>query len=167
MTEKKCRISLFEEKDFFEASKFIIVQKTDSSNKYLFFPEQYDGDVFSNYYRAINMRTNHFHEIEMYMNVIDITTNERVGVLGIYICPNNQVVYITSVILIDKSYLKEAIDQLAGQLKTQSVKRIKVKFTNRDKNKVAEWAENGFKRESIIIEEGIKGSDFLIFGKEL
>ena len=73
MNENQCRISVFEEKDFLEASKMIIdLKKEVSERSFLFYPEQYDNDAFFNYYRAINMRTNHFHEVELYMNVIDI-----------------------------------------------------------------------------------------------
>lgn len=99
MGKKNCFVSLFEEKDFLEASKFIIEEKEHCHDGYLFFPEQYEGKNFPEYYRAINMRTNHFHEAEVYLNVIDKVTKERIGVVGIYICPNNYVVYITTIIL--------------------------------------------------------------------
>lgn len=66
MGKKNCFVSLFEEKDFLEASKFIIEEKEHCHDGYLFFPEQYEGKNFPEYYRAINMRTNHFHEAEVY-----------------------------------------------------------------------------------------------------
>lgn len=168
MNENQCRISVFEEKDFLEASKMIIdLKKEVSERSFLFYPEQYDNDAFFNYYRAINMRTNHFHEVELYMNVIDINTSEKVGVLGIYIWPNNYVVYITTVILTDSTYLGEAVNQLNELLKSQSVKRLKVKFTNRKVENVAKWIDNGFEKETIIVEEGTDGSDFLIYSRKL
>lgn len=81
MGKKNCFVSLFEEKDFLEASKFIIEEKEHCHDGYLFFPEQYEGKNFPEYYRAINMRTNHFHEAEVYLNVIDKVTKERIILL--------------------------------------------------------------------------------------
>lgn len=46
MGKKNCFVSLFEEKDFLEASKFIIEEKEHCHDGYLFFPEQYEGKIF-------------------------------------------------------------------------------------------------------------------------
>ena len=167
MGKKNCFVSLFEEKDFLEASKFIIEEKEHCHDGYLFFPEQYEGKNFPEYYRAINMRTNHFHEAEVYLNVIDKVTKERIGVVGIYICPNNYVVYITTMVLQNKGYLEVALAQLNAQLKAQSVEYVKVKFTDQSANIAHTWQENGFERECVIRAEGIKKSDFWIYSKKL
>lgn len=111
------------------------------------------------------MRTNHFHEAEVYLNVIDKVTKERIGVVGIYICPNNYVVYITTMVLQNKGYLEVALAQLNAQLKAQSVEYVKVKFTDQSENIAHTWQENGFERECVIRAEGIKKSDFWIYSK--
>ena len=82
MNENQCRISVFEEKDFLEASKMIIdLKKEVSERSFLFYPEQYDNDAFFNYYRAINMRTNHFHEVVNMVTNGLLLTEEKVRML--------------------------------------------------------------------------------------
>lgn len=168
MEEKQSKISMFAEKDFAIASKYMAEEKKQYSKKQiLFFPEQYEGENFLNYYRAINMRTNHFHEVELYIKVVDEITEKLVGVLGIYICPNNQVVYITTLIFSDKSYLRGALEQLEQLLRGQAVNRIKVKFTGCNIVNKNEWENLGFQKESVIFQEGKNGCDFMIYGKQI
>lgn len=168
MEKKQMEIALFEEADFSRASEFIIREiKCNLDNSFLFYPEQYKGEKTHGYYRAINMRTNHFHEIEVFLKVTDKYTDELQGVLGIYICPNNCVVYITTAIFNDKECLKEAINKLEIMLLNQNVKEIKVKFSDMDSEFKNEWEKINFSKESIIFKEAQDGCDYVIYGKEI
>ncbi|AEY67199.1 PqqD family protein [Clostridium sp. BNL1100] len=168
MEEKMCDISMFEEKDFKYASQFIMDHKNTSSDRtFLFVSDQLEGEAFENYYKAINMRTNHFHQVEVFLNVVDRITKENVGVIGIYVCPNNFVVYVTTIILNDKAYLKSVMNEFEMLLQQKTVKRIKVKFANDSILDKQLLCDIGFKKESAILLETITGGDFLIYGKSL
>lgn len=168
MQRKQIEISMFEEADFSRASKFIIREiKCNLDDSFLFYPEQYKGEKAHGYYRAINMRTNHFHEVEVFLKVTDKYTDELQGVLGIYICPNNWVVYITTAIFNDKECLGEAINKLQIMLLNQNVKEIKVKFAGVDSEYENEWEKMNFVKESVIFKEAQNGYDYVIYGKEI
>lgn len=168
MQTKFIDIALLEEADFSHVSEFIIKEiKCDSDNSFLFYPEQYRGQNSHNYYRAINMRTNHFHEMEVFLKVTDKDTKELKGVFGIYICPNNCVVYITTAIFNDRKYLDKAVDKLEALLLNQNVKEIKVKFSCADSEFENEWSKMNFVKESVISKEAQNGYDYVICGKEL
>ena len=168
MQERQTVLTVLEEADFTMGSKFVIKTIEESSdNTFLFYPEQYEGDKIRNYYKAINMRTNHFHDVEIYIKAIDTKLQEVVGILGIYVCPNNCVVYITTTVFRDKKYLEEAIKGLELMLVKQNVKEIKVKFTDTDLNSEEKWKTIGFSKESIILKEAQNGSNYVIFGKEI
>ncbi len=168
MEEKMCDICIFEEKDFTNASKFITSQGGAATDRnFLFTSDHLQGEAFKNYYKAINMRTNHFHQIEVFLNVVDRETKENVGVIGIYVCPNNSVVYVTTIILSNKSYLESALNELETMLGYQTVKEIKIKFADDSNVDEQLFCSLGFKKESVILFETIKGGNFLIYGKAI
>lgn len=168
MQENQIEISMFEEADFLRASKFITREiKCNLDDSFLFYPEQYKGAKAYDYYKAINMRTNHFHELEVFLKVTDKHTNELQGILGIYICPNNFVVYITTAIFNDKEYLGEAINKLQITLLNQNVREIKVKFSGVESECEDVWKKMNFVKESVIFKEAQDGCDYVIYGKEI
>ncbi|MBE5991380.1 MAG: PqqD family protein [Paenibacillaceae bacterium] len=168
MEEKVCDIRMFEEKDFTNASKFIMSTGGVATDKnFLFTSNHLQGETFKNYYKAINMRTNHFHQIEVFLNVVDKETEENIGVIGIYVCPNNSVVYITTIVLSNKYNLESALNGLETMLRNQTVKEIKIKFADDSSVDEQLFCSLGFKKESVILFETINGGDFFIYGKEI